>query len=103
MFGDILTVADTVLITLVGMGTVFFVLVLLTIILSLFRFIPGEKVAMIAPTNTEIVAPTVTTSQAHSTIVDPLHKAIIVAAILENLEITVKSTQVRITNIRKIS
>lgn len=102
MFGDTLTVADTVLITLVGMGTVFFVLVLLTIILSLFRFIPGENVAVISPANTAIVTPIVI-SQIHSAIVDPLHKAIIVAAILENLEITTKSTQVRITNIRKIS
>ena len=102
MFGDTLTVADTALITLVGMGTVFFVLVLLTIILGLFRFIPGESTAVVSPTNTAIATPN-STSQTHSTIVDPLHKAIIIAAILENIEITTKSTQVRITNIRKIS
>ena len=102
MFGDILTVADTVLITLVGMGTVFFVLILLTIILGLFRFIPGENTSVISPANTAVATPTIT-SQIHSTIVEPLHKAIIVAAILENLKITEKSTQVRITNIRKIS
>ena len=102
MFGDILTVADTVLITLVGMGTVFFVLILLTIILGLFRFIPGENTSVISSTNTAVATPTIT-SQIHSTIVEPLHKAIIVAAILENLKITEKSTQVRITNIRKIS
>ena len=102
MYGDILTVADTVLITLVGMGTVFFVLILLTIILGLFRFIPGENTSVISSTNTAVATPTIT-SQIHSTIVEPLHKAIIVAAILENLKITEKSTQVRITNIRKIS
>ena len=102
MYGDILTVADTVLITLVGMGTVFFVLILLTIILGLFRFIPGENTSVISSANTAVATPTIT-SQIHSTIVEPLHKAIIVAAILENLKITEKSTQVRITNIRKIS
>ena len=99
MFGDTLTLTDTALITFLGMGVVFLVLMLLTMILSLFRFIPVNNIT----TNSTSTEKSMDTSPAYSSVVSSLHKAIIIATILESLEITTKKSQVRITSIRKIS
>ncbi|MDK2819001.1 MAG: OadG family protein [Spirochaetota bacterium] len=99
MFGDILTLTDTALITFLGMGVVFLVLILLTMILSLFRFIPVNNITIISTS----IEKSTDISPAYFSVVSSLHKAIIIATILESLEITTKKTQVRITSIHKIS
>ncbi len=96
MFGNELTFAEVMTVTVVGMGVVFFVLILLTGILSLFRFIPNMEEAPAVTTS-----PSATPSPVSS--VNPLHKAIIVAAIFDNEDINEKKNYVRIKNIRRIS
>ncbi len=100
MFGDSITLAETGLITLIGVGTVFCVLILLVFVLSLFRFIPsGEKPASATP---QVAQPVPQPVQAPSSNVAPLHKAIIMSAILESLGEDEQKYKVRISHIRQI-
>lgn len=97
MFGNEITLVQTGIITLVGMGTVFCVLILLVGILTLFRFIPGENSSQPVPVQnvTHTIKPI-------SDNVSSLHKAIIISAILESLNENEQQYKVRINHIRKI-
>ncbi len=101
MYGDVLSFADTMNITIVGMGTVFSVLILLVFVLMAFRFIPAEK-KPVAPKAVQQSAPPAVqpTVQAQ---VSPEHKAVIIAAVLESLNAEDSKYNVRIKNIKLLS
>lgn len=106
MFGNTLSYAETGLVTLIGMGTVFFVLVLLMVLLELFRFIPSGEVAEVSkttPTTPTIQNSVVAIATIPDISVSSLHKAIMIAVISEDQGINTPKNQVRISRIRQLS
>ncbi|MGL5955633.1 MAG: OadG family transporter subunit [Brevinema sp.] len=93
MFGDTISLAETGLITLIGLGTVFCVLILLVIVLSLFRFIPSSSPKISTPAVGSI----------NPEEISSLQKAVIIAAVLESLNMDTNQHKVGIRRIQKIS
>jgi len=94
MFGSQLTMWEAGQVTLIGMGTVFFVLIVLTILISLFQFIPNK------PKN--IIRPTLEKVKKGSIKLSPLHQAIIVASILESIPTSKTENYIKIKRISAI-
>ena len=60
IFGNsVISLGDSIFITVVSMGIVFFILVLISAILSAFKFIPAEKKVEVAETKKSVAAPVV--------------------------------------------
>lgn len=99
MFGDQLVLSDVIIITVIGMGIVFLILLLLTFVVSLFKYIPNNDIVISNKTVTQSTTPVLASSEES---VSPLCKAIIIASILEYENVIDKKNYIRITNIRKI-
>ncbi|MGL4393653.1 MAG: OadG family transporter subunit [Brevinema sp.] len=97
MFGDSISIMETTLITAIGMGTVFVVLMLLVVVLSLFKFIPSDTPKTL-PTPSQN-----TKSNGVEVALSPIEKAVITSAILEYHSSELKDQKVRIKSIRKVN
>ncbi|MGL4676131.1 MAG: OadG family transporter subunit [Brevinema sp.] len=99
MFGNTITLVETGLITLIGLMTVFCVLILLIGVLLLFRFIPGASV--VSKVSIPILASPASVVGVED--ISPLHKAIVIAAILESLNTETPQHIIGIRRIQQIS
>lgn len=86
---------EGIIVTAIGLFVVFFVLLLLALIISLFRFIPGENNIRSSEKNI-LPIPSVFTSEVK---LSPLHQAIIIATILEDVHVSSSKNFVKINKI----
>ncbi|SFB89188.1 Oxaloacetate decarboxylase, gamma chain [Brevinema andersonii] len=95
MFSAEISLLEAGQITLIGMGMVLFVLLLLTGIIDLFKYIPNGKNIMLSPIKS---SPRFFQSQEVS--LTPELQAIIIASILEDVQISNSKNLVRIKSIK---
>lgn len=90
---------EGLIVTAIGLFVVFFVLLLLAAVISLFRFIPGENNIR----SSEKQALPISSVFSSEVKLSPLHQAIIIATILEDVHVSSSKNFVKINKIIQLA
>lgn len=98
MFSAEISLLEAGQITLIGMGMVSFVLLLLTGIINLFKYIPNGKNIMLPP-----IKANPRFFQSQEVFLTPELQAVIIASILEDVQISNSKNLVKIKSIKYLN